>query len=224
MGRKRGRRTTAKKKAAPSAPSIQTLKLGFELCSLEIAQGHDGLLRGAPEPVIVLSAFHVTTGGGPRVRPLGRELVRFLPRGRFPLVVAPPSRSVLKARARCHEGDRVILLAVAIEEDSGADLERVYTHIQDLARIRVWEADAAEPSPVMMADLGALPASTPPFAARVHVLDDGADLRDACEDDEIIGAGLLIIAPHRSEDVYRIRFISEDRKNDWTAVVAAHIE
>ena len=113
MARKRERRAAKKKNAAtktapvtppaPPAPRMKPWKIAVELTMLEIAAGHDGLFRGAPEPVILLGAVLVAQSGAPRVKPLGRALIRLAPEGRFPLAVAPPPKSVLKSRGRSFE-------------------------------------------------------------------------------------------------------------------------
>ncbi|MBI5535787.1 MAG: hypothetical protein HY898_23920 [Deltaproteobacteria bacterium] len=189
----------------------------MEVRALEIAAGHDGFLRGKPDPALLIGAFFVTAAEPRVVKPLGRMLVRFAPRGRLPLTVAPPLPSVLKARARGVDGDRLVLLAIALEEDAGTDVARLFARLEDGARLRLWATDAPEPSPAGIGELVGGAASAPPFATRVNVIDDSQDLRDGCKADELVGAGMVVIAPHRSEDSYRVHFLADDRKNDWTA-------
>lgn len=219
MGRRPPKKRAAR--AAPKSPneaSIQTWRLSLDLTSLEMAKGHDGLLRGDPEPVILFSAFHVTTHAALHARALGRELVRLAPQGRFPLVVAPPKRATLRSPIRGIDRDRIVVVAFALEEDSGEDVTRLYTQLTDSSKIRLWDEGAPEPSPASIIELAARPPSTPPEASRMNALDDRADLRDACTGDKFIGAGALILSPHRAEERFRVRFVSQDHRNDWTAL------
>jgi hypothetical protein len=230
MARKHKSARKKKKTKNPPAPftaTLQTFGLYVELTALEMATGDDGLLRGMPEPVVILAAYLVTeaTPERPaRSKPLGRLLVRLHPEGRFPLVVAPSESAALKARVRATPNDRIVLLAVALEEDSGKDVEHLYGHLIDASYLRVYEIDAAEPSPVTITELGALPVTTPPLAHRVNVLVDGKDLRDTCKGDEFIGADVALLSPHKSEEVFRAHFLPVDRRNDWTAILAVSID
>lgn len=227
MGRrppkKRGSKKTASK--SPANPSVQKWKLAVDLTSLEMAMGHDGFFRGEPEPVVLFSAFHVATqAAAPIARSLGRELVRFAPEGRYPLTVAPPSRAVLRAPLRGSDRDRIIVLAFALEEDNGDDVTRLYTHLTDSTKLRLWDEGAPEPAPASIIELAARPLSTPPEASRMNALDESADLRDACTGDKFVGSGALILSPHRSEDRFRLRFVSHDQRNDWTAIFTVRFD
>lgn len=228
MGRKRKSEQKKKRKSppAPFTATLQTFRLSVELTALDMVTGDDGLLRGMPEPVVLLAAYFVspaTPARAARSQPLGRLLVRLHPEGRFPLVVTPPDRPTLKARVRGTAEDRIILLAVGLEEDSGKDVERLYAHLADAAHLRVYEVDAPEPAPATVTELGAHPATPPPLAQRVNVLVDGKDLRDTCEGDELIGADVVVTSPHRSEEVFHAHFLQMDRRNDWTAILAVSI-
>jgi hypothetical protein len=227
--RKSGSTRSARKKAtaAPTsrpAERVYGFRVRIELTALELACGNDGLLRGMPEPVVLLGAFLLTDG---QARPLGRTLVRLSqPSGRFPTVVTPPattpSPAVLTARGRGTETTRIAVLAIAIEEDAGKDVERIYAHLGGAAGLRVWTLDDAIPSPMTLAELG--PPSLPPASLRVGVVDEGADLRDACDEDDFVGASLFVITTTRQEDGFRLQFVSEDRKNDWTAIVGVRVD
>jgi hypothetical protein len=229
MGRKSKSERKKKRKNPPAGftAALQTFRLSVELTSLEMATGDDGLLRGMPEPVVLLAAYFITPGTPERAarsKPLGRLLVRLHPEGRFPLVVTPPDKPTLKARVRGTAEDRIVLLAVALEEDSGKDVEYLYGHLIDASYLRVYEIDAAEPSPATIAELGALPVTPPPLAQRVNVLVDGKDLRDTCKGDEFIGADVAVLSPHRAEEVFHAHFLPVDRRNDWTAILAVSID
>jgi hypothetical protein len=234
MSRKRKRKIPAPKGSALAAPKptdrIHTFRLRMELTALELASGHDGLLRGLPEPVIVLGAFLLASA---RALPLGRCLVRLSqPAGRFPTTVTPPQPAVLRAKGRASTSARIAVLAIAVEEDAGKDVERIYAHLAEAKNVRVWNLEDAVPSPVSLAELVAGPEAPSiaapllphPVATRVGVVVDGADLRDVCEADELIGAGLFVIPTTRNEEGFRVHFTSADQKNDWTAVLSVSVE
>jgi hypothetical protein len=211
MARKRPHRPGSGSRTASPTAGARKWKIAVELSGLEMASGHDGFCRGKPDPAILVGAFFVATAETPRVIPLGRVLVRFVPRGKLPLSVSPPLKSVLKARASGSDGDRLVLLAIALEEDAGSDVERVYASLADGALLRVWQTAASEPSPASLGEL-------------VQVIAERDDLRDLCTADEFVGAGIVVTAPRRSEDAFRVRFVSGDARNDWTAIVVVKID
>lgn len=246
MSRKRKRKTPAPKRAAapPSEPReprerIYSFRLRLEVTALELASGHDGLLRGMPEPVIVLGAFLIAGG---RATPLGRMLVRLKqPQGRFPTVVTPPEPAVLRTKGRGSSTTRIAVLGLAIEEDVGKDVERIYAHLAEAKHVRVWTLEDAVPSPVALAELApsasaSVPAPAPappaapaptvlnPVATRVGVVVEGADLRDACTEDDFVGASLFLIPTTVQEDGVRLHFTSADQLNDWTALLTVSVE
>jgi hypothetical protein len=236
QSRKQRKRQAAARRTASTAPTkntnpanvkprAQSFRAHIELTALELASGHDGLLRGMPEPVVLLGAFLLTDG---QARSLGRVLVRTnQPAGRFPTVVTPTAQAALLGRGRAASGAsgaRIAVLAIALEEDSGKDVERVYAHLENGKALRVWALDDAVPHVTTLAELGASAPSEPPIAPRVGVLDEGADLRDLCKDDEMVGAALFLIGVNRQEEGFRLHFVSSDRKNDWTAIVGVSVE
>ncbi|WP_437872696.1 hypothetical protein [Sorangium sp. So ce363] len=218
--------------AAPPARRVRSFRLRLDITALELASGHDGLLRGAPEPVLLLAAYllfpHDPSGpaGLTPPRPLGRTLVRFRPpEGRFPAVVTLRAPLSFKARARAREDDRVLLLALAVEEDAGKEVERLYAHLTDAKHLRLWDLDAPVPAPLAPAELIAAPYLRENAApVRVGVLDDGGDLRDTCREDDFVGACAAVVSTARHEDTLRFHFVSADGRNDWTAVTSVSVD
>ncbi|WP_437730584.1 hypothetical protein [Sorangium sp. So ce1335] len=211
---------------------MRSFRLRLDLTGLEIASGHDGLLRGAPEPVLLFAAYLLVPpdpdapAGLTPPRPLGRTLVRFnAPQGRFPTVLTLRAPITFKARARAREHDRILLLALAVEEDTGREVERLYAHLADAKHLRLWDLEAAVPSPSTAAELGAAPYLREPAApVRVGVLDDRGDLRDTCREDDYVGACAVIVSTARHEDALRFHFVSADGRNDWTAVTTVNVD
>ncbi|WP_433927287.1 hypothetical protein AB3662_29750 [Sorangium cellulosum] len=230
--RKGGASAAPPASAAPAARRVRAFRLRLDLTGLEIASGHDGLLRGAPEPVLLLAAYLLlpadpsAPAGLTPPRPLGRTLVRFnAPQGRFPTVVTLRAPVAFKARARGREGDRILLLALAVEEDTGKEVERLYAHLADAKHLRLWDLEAGVPSPSTPAELIAAPyLREPATPVRVGVLDDGGDLRDTCRDDDFVGACAAIVSTARHEDALRFHFVSADGRNDWTAVTTVSVD
>ncbi|WP_437597546.1 hypothetical protein [Sorangium sp. So ce590] len=218
--------------AAPPAKRVRSFRLRLNLTALELASGHDGLLRGAPEPVLLVAAyllFPPDPGAPARLtapRPLGRTLVRFsAPQGRFPVVLTLRAPISFKARARAREDDRVLLLALAVEEDTGKEVERLYAHLADAKHLRLWDLDAPVPSPSTLAELIAAPYLRDHAApVRVGVLDDRGDLRDTCRADDFVGACAAVVSTARHEDALRFHFVSEGGRNDWTAVTTVSVD
>lgn len=203
----------------PTEARILTWSLSVDLKVLEMTWGHDGPMRGSPEPVVLFAAYLVAKTGAPRVKPLGRAIARFAADGPFPSSMQPSAPATITAKLRATNHDRVLVLAVALEEDSGSDVRRVHALFEESARLRFWESDAREPAPVAIGESLVLPTSLPPFATRVHLMCDEDDLRDSCGGDDWIGAHAVVVEPSRSEETFRAQFVSADGKNDWTAML-----
>jgi len=202
-----------KKKKSSTAPvrRITPLRLELTLPRLEMARGHDGLLRGEPEPVVVLGAFYTD---GESVRALGRAHVRFAPRGSYPLVAEPDGAHSLAAPLlpSVHDRERVVVLALALEEDSGDDVARVYGALENAASFALWAREETVPAPRGLHTF--VDAVT-----RVFVLHDGRELR--CTSDELIGAVVATMPLARATHELRLPFSSD--RNDWLAVLEASL-
>jgi hypothetical protein len=205
-----------RKKRAAQKPArrVTSLRVELSLPRLEMARGHDGLLRGEPEPVVVFGAYYTD---GQSVRALGRAHVRFSPRGAYPLVVAAEGSHALAAPVlpAVHERERIVVLAIALEEDSGKDVARVYGAMENAASFAVWPREEAVPAP------RALSATFDDPVMRVYVLEDGRDLRAVCTGDELIGAVVATLPVSRARHELRLPFVSE--RNDWLAILVASI-
>lgn len=224
MAKRRKRQVKSSPVKAPVSPEsrLATWRMQIELTALDLARGHDGLLRGAPEPVVLFAAFLLDAARPPK--PLGRAFARFAPKDRFPAVIPPIEKAVIRGRARSNSLARVVLLGIALEEDSGKDIERVYARLSDGKGLRVWEPEDAIPAPAAIGELTGWALSPAPHSARVHVVEEGADLQDICKEDELIGACAIVLAPRRSEERYYLGFTSPDGKNDWTASLDVRID
>jgi hypothetical protein len=230
MGRKRrrARKKEKKQRKKDQKPTLSVYGWGTasaDLSAVEFACGHDGLLRGAPEPVIVAGIYQVV---GHAAVLVGRGLVRLHPTGSFPSTLAwevgsgAPGTSLGAGRARTQPGDVLVLLACALEADSGDDVEEIYADLSDGGVFRVWPADADLPAPAALVELA--PAEAEPTGSRVHVIRRGVDLRDGCRSDDFVGACAVVVAAARGVDhALRLRFVSPDGLNDWTAVARLRV-
>jgi hypothetical protein len=182
----------------------------LEAKALEIARGHDGLLQGKPEPVVALGLYVVDTAGA---RLAARGLVRFAPMGTIPATVAPVPSAIVDGGRLPKGAKGWVALAVALEEDRGDDVRRLYAALERPGDLHcVADDGAAEHS---LADALARTAPRP-----VHLLVDGADAASTCASDDWVGAAIAAF-PARGADraPLRLHFSSGDRRNDWTAVV-----
>ena len=187
-------------------------RISVFLDAVELARGHDGFLRGKPEPALVFAAWSV---GRSSARLLGRALRRLAVQGPFPCIALPQDAELLRA-ASSFDHDRVALLAAALEVDDGTDLGRIYAALGDQQAVSVWFDDAPAPDPHPIADAARLldPARAP---GPVRLLRDRADVEDSCRGDQWVGASLLVRPIGAGATEERLRVASRDQRNDWTA-------
>ena len=86
----------SRRRAKPKRPTLDRRVVRVDIESLEIAKGHDGFLRGAPEPVIVAGLY--TRGAGP-VALIARSVIRFDQPERIPSAVSAREHEVHAERA-----------------------------------------------------------------------------------------------------------------------------
>lgn len=205
------------RKAKKARAGIRRRGARVYLDGLELARGHDGLLRGRPEPVLVVGLYGVGDRG---VTLLARDVVRFAVDAVPPLRASRVGESdFVGARTLAADASHCVALLVAIERDTGEDVREVFASLERADAWRVWSEGEPVPSPV---ELGALPPPAPGVAAVLdsHVLLEGRDLRDTLSDDDLVGAAALIFRDTGGAGVAtRARFVSEDGRNDWTALV-----
>ena len=222
--RKRHRRARRKKlSAAPVVPSgRRSIELAIE--AVELARGFDGFLRGAPEPCLLLSTYLVRAGS---VQPLGRVLERLRPGPTFPqrLVL---DKSVLCARtfpsSASESPGLLVVVAVALEEDSGKDVAALYGDLGRPARLSLWDPTAELPEPRALEELVQLAPSIVPEADRISLLRDGVALEQAVTQDDWVGSLLLRVSlVERTQQSYRFHFVSPDEKNDWTLSLGVRV-
>lgn len=187
--------------------SVATLRLD----SLEIARGHDGLLRGAPEPVILLALFGCRPGAA---RLLDRRVVHVRPPRVMPCTLRP-MESVMMAPMLAADETHALIVAVGIERDGGRDVERIFGALEHCERLSAWCPAEHDPSPRHIEEVAATSAGR---TLRAALLVDGTPIEDGTSDD-VVGASLTSLdatAPTRRDA--RFALVSADGRNDWTAL------
>ena len=181
---------------------------------LEIARGHDGFLRGPPDPVLI---FGVYACFGGEVVVIGRSLHRFRPRPPFPSSIAPDGAPLPSAMVGTSATPRFVVLAIALEEDGGKDVQRLYGAVEHHRKIALWDIEHhdVDPTPITALDEG----WGAPTAAELHF--DAQAASGGCSSDKWIGAVAWALRPRPQpqSSLYRLPFLAPDRRNDWTAIV-----
>ncbi len=182
---------------------------------LELARGHDGFLRGKPEPTLVLGVYLVA--GEQQTRLLTRNIFRFGVSKPLPCRIRR-SRPLLSNRYYEHlAGAHFVVLAMAVEEDSGTDVQQLYGLLDRMASISVWSPEAAMPTPLHIEEL---PDDDQGWWTpyRVSVLANGIAVGEQCKGDDWVDASLAIVPTETRHDrELRMHFVSKDERNDWTA-------
>ncbi|MEM6957680.1 MAG: hypothetical protein AAF645_18445 [Myxococcota bacterium] len=182
----------------------------LEVAGLTITRGYDGLLRGDPEPVILLASY----------APEGDRLVAtmrlsFAARGPFPVTLEWPGDRRTDVPLEDGTGLPVpeggIVLAVAMEEDSGDDVARIAQALAEPAALKVWSLDGAK-------SIHALSGLDPDFASpkRVDLENATGALSLSCRYDKWVSA-VGWNAPGSAS----LRFRSRTGRNDWSLQLRA---
>jgi hypothetical protein len=209
-----------KKRKKPESP-MRPRQVRVALQRVEITAGHDGLLRGKPEPVILLFAYCV--GGGVTTF-LGQELLRLHPKKPFPAQLALPEEVAISVDVRQHEGvqagSHLLVLALALEEDSSADVQHLYKRLSTPESLFLWDSASPIPAPVTLANTRRwMPADAAQVFA-VHLMDGVVDVGEQCSGDNFVAAQAVLIGFAKGPADCWLRFVSADRRNDWTAWLA----
>lgn len=191
------------------------LRARLTLEHLELAKGYDGLLRGTPEPTLIAGLYAIDSS----TRLLGRYLYRFQRPAEFPTKVAPRKASKEQVTFTRGAGTRVVAVVLAVEEDSGAGLPRLFAALEQAEAIVAWTDQGTSSLPTPLCELCTAEGLAPGRGHDVHVMFGQHDPSKELAGDDWIGAGLLWVAgtPTTSADrVHRMNFVSADTRNDWT--------
>jgi len=188
------------------------LRVGLD--RVELARGWDGPFGGGIEPCLIVAAFQIVDGA-PAL--LGRALRKFGTIRSFPHVQSVPE-PLLEIRGSEMASERLALLCLVLEEDSGLDLADLFREMASLDRFSGYDLSAPVPEPMTLTVMIAEPAFVPPRPRAIHLLRDGRPLEDQVKADDWVAASLIRLeAPrHRTASRWRIEARSEDQRNDWT--------
>jgi hypothetical protein len=194
------------------------MRLSLE--ALEVARGHDGFLRGKPEPVVLVAAYR--TNGPLPASLLGRSLVRARLQGELPCSVQL-EECELRCDARFAIAERILVLAFAVEENSGKGVASLYAAFEKPEQLLIYTAIESVPSPATLNEWAQSQCSAP--AARpVEVLLRGASLEKVTGSDQFISACAFSVGTHtHSDDAWRLPFVGRDARNDWTLLTRMRV-
>ena len=182
---------------------------------LEIARGHDGFLRGGPDPVLIAAIYAATRK---EFRLVGRSLHKFESKTKFPTEVRPDRVELPSVVIQSEAPPNFLFLAIMLEEDGGEDVQRLYGAVEHQSMLSVWALEQAEvdPAPLTVATSGAFQSPT-----RVDLLIEGQPVANTCKSDKWIGAVCFALAARNpaARSLYRFPFLAPNRKNDWTLII-----
>ncbi|HEX4515529.1 MAG TPA: hypothetical protein VH054_18410 [Polyangiaceae bacterium] len=183
---------------------------------LEIARGHDGFLRGGPDPVLIAAIYAATAK---ELRLVGRSLHKFESKTEFPTEVKPNLVELPSVVVQSEERSRFLFLAIMLEEDGGKDVQRLYGAVEHQSMLSAWAMEQAEVDPAPLASIAADAAFHAP--TRVDLLLEGQPVVNTCKSDKWIGAVCCALPARQPEarSLYRFPFLAPNRKNDWTLIV-----
>jgi len=184
---------------------------------LEIAKGYDGLLRGKPEPLLILAAY---TLNDIAIRTLGRTLHTFLPKDPFPSTAQPKQHSVIDMEVVAKRPMYFAVLGIALEEDRGKDVQSLYGLLEEHHNLSVWSPTSSNPVPLTLEELRGS-GNEWRYPREANLLIEGSEASSNCRSDKWIGAVAWCFPASVNLDGarYRLHFLSQDGRNDWTAIV-----
>jgi len=203
--KRKARRTKATSNGSPpKASPVRKWRLRIDAC--DVAREHDGLLRGRADPAFIVAAFDTS---GQRAQLVARRLLR-VAITRSPGIA--PVEPAVELKGKLRDG-RGLVVVIALEEDDGADVERLYASMSEPSRFCLWR-DAREPAPQTFHELASSLEDWMP--AKVGVLLDQVDLSKVCRVDGFVGAAAAAFTPAASGREIRLQTSSDDGRNDWT--------
>ncbi|MFO0665175.1 MAG: hypothetical protein U0174_14570 [Polyangiaceae bacterium] len=216
MSRRRRKKEAASRAPRPARSATRAVSLTIE--ALEISRGFDGLLRGAPEPVLLVGLYEVRPNL--EICVLGRRVLRFSVDEKIPGSFVPRREpgSREKYVHRLTEGHVVAIVVLAIEEDAGTGLALLHAALEAPDALTFWEADSAIPNvrelPSLFAE--AKGRDEGPSLAPAHVLVGGLDVGKSCEGDDYVGAAVgSALVSANAHATFGARFLTPDGRNDW---------
>jgi len=191
------------------------------LLTLEIARGHDGFLRGKPEPALLVAAYRAD--GSQPASLLGRLLLRARVESDMPCSVELGARE-LRYDARFGTDERLMVLVFSVEENAGDGVAALYAALEKPGKLLIYNAGESVPSPLSLEDWAKRECRAP-AAHAVEVLHGGEALEKIAEADQFIAASAFsVIANARCDETWRLPFVARDERNDWTLLARMRID
>ncbi len=184
--------------------------------ALEIARGHDGLFRGHPDPVLIVGAYW---HDGAMVRTFGRSLHRFVVTKNAPCRALSDAVALPACAPPRGSSGTYVMLVIAVEENDGKGVAELFGSVERPGQLQVSALEATEIDTFNLAAIPRIREWSVPVP--VHLLAGGSAVSSMCNSDTLVGACAFWM-PARvpaSAASYRVPFRSEDRKNDWTALL-----
>lgn len=188
--------------------------------SIEFTRGHDGFLRGKPEPEILFALYAISTDSAVLLQRNRRPVAV---NGAYPTTTELPNKLMLNSRvpSGCR---RLALLCLALEHDSGEDINTIYAGLVEDAAWQVRACDSALAAPFSLPELLFLQPTPAPAALPVELKLRGDRLEDLCQKDDWVGAGLLLLDGETDiRDLWRLRILSSSQRNDWTLKIEVRV-
>lgn len=214
MGRSRRQKN---RRARLSRAAVRSRRIEVVVEELELVRAHDGAFRGAVEPRLLAALYHVRPG---RAALLTRSVlavdVRSNSSARLEL-----ERELLRASwhsASSTDSGVFVLVAVAVEEDSGHDVQTLSADLEHPELWAIWDSKHAVPEPATLDELALGAPSEGPNAERIELVRRGSPMESTLRSDELVGAVLIRVPvdPEPRPGLWRLNFQSPDAKNDWT--------
>ena len=203
------------RRGEPPAPEVAPLslpRLQINLERIEIANMHDGFLRGDPEPCVVVGCYQLN---GSEAESIGRALYRFSLKRPVPCDLSPRQRLLDLPVMSEHFPLSVCVLLFAFEENGGSDIRAAYQDLAAPASFFVWSESQSDPEPVRIGQHAfGLRAN---HCESVQVLRDGEAPHRGTRDDSWVGAasGVIKFTAQAQEGLLRYHARSHDGRNDW---------
>ncbi len=194
----------------------------IQLQQLEIRRGHDGLLRGDPEVVLLVFAYALPEMTAAGEKP-GDEPGQGSERNTLPSLLAErvdvPAKSPFPTTATLdhtfevttQSDGAIALLLVAMEEDNGDDIARIQQTLQSGRGIRLWPDKNGKDGNAESTLLGALPWKAP---TACDIETPSGALSVSCGWDDWIAAAAWRADTFPSDSI-EVPFVSRNGKNDW---------
>ncbi len=184
------------------------------LHEVEFVKGHDGFLRGKPEPELIFATYAQDDENISLLQTSRRTLEI---QGGFPCVTSLPNRLVINARVP-RWARQIALLCLAVENDGGTDASTLTAALAEPSAWKTRARDSSIAAPFALDELSVLRPTPAPTAMQVRLTFAGEEMAQVCKVDDWIAAALILLDARRAAgDTWIMRLLSDDRKNDWKA-------